>query len=98
VAELTVMGRPAILVPLPHAIDNDQLQNALRLADAGGGWCLEQKNYSPEFLADALAHLFTEPDTLSGAAAVARAQGRPRAVSDLADLVEELIGRARRSA
>jgi len=98
VAELTVMGRPAILVPLPHAIDNDQLQNALRLADAGGAWCLEQKNYSAEFLAEALARLFSEPGTLAGAAAVARRQGRPRAVTDLADLVEELIGRAARSA
>jgi UDP-N-acetylglucosamine--N-acetylmuramyl-(pentapeptide) pyrophosphoryl-undecaprenol N-acetylglucosamine transferase len=98
VAELTVLGRPAILVPLPHAIDNDQLQNALRLGDAGGGWCLEQKNYSPEFLADALARLFTEPGTLAKAASVARSQGRPRAVTDLADLVEELIGRGRRSA
>ncbi len=98
VAELTVMGRPAILVPLPHAIDNDQLQNALRLADAGGGWCLEQKNYSAEFLAEAVARLFTEPDALAGAAAAAKAQGRPRAVTDLADLVEELIGRAARSA
>ena len=36
VAELAVMGRPAILVPLPHAIDNDQLNNARRLAEAGG--------------------------------------------------------------
>jgi UDP-N-acetylglucosamine--N-acetylmuramyl-(pentapeptide) pyrophosphoryl-undecaprenol N-acetylglucosamine transferase len=98
VAELTAMGRPAILVPLPHAIDNDQLQNALRLAEAGGGWCLEQKNYSAQFLADALARLFTEPDALSRAAVVAKAQGRPRAVTDLADLIEELIGRTARSA
>ena len=36
-AELAVMGRPAILVPLPHALDNDQLQNAARLAKSGGG-------------------------------------------------------------
>src|SRR5690606_12479333 len=36
VAELTVIGRPSILVPLPHAIDNDQLQNAKQLAESGG--------------------------------------------------------------
>jgi UDP-N-acetylglucosamine--N-acetylmuramyl-(pentapeptide) pyrophosphoryl-undecaprenol N-acetylglucosamine transferase len=98
VAELAVMGRPAILVPLPHALDNDQLQNALRLADAGGGWCLEQKNYSAAFLAEEIARLLTEPNRLARAAAVARSQGRPAAVTDLADLVEDLIGRARRSA
>ena len=98
VAELTVMGRPAILVPLPHAIDNDQLQNAQRLADGGAGWCLEQKNYSPEFLSEALADLFTSPDKLAQAAAAAKALGQPQAVTQLADLVEELVGRAARSA
>jgi UDP-N-acetylglucosamine--N-acetylmuramyl-(pentapeptide) pyrophosphoryl-undecaprenol N-acetylglucosamine transferase len=98
VAELTVMGRPAILVPLPHALDNDQLQNALRLSDAGAAWCLEQKNYTPEFLAGALADLLTSPDRLQAAAAAARAQGRPDAVTRLADLVEELIGRGQQSA
>jgi UDP-N-acetylglucosamine--N-acetylmuramyl-(pentapeptide) pyrophosphoryl-undecaprenol N-acetylglucosamine transferase len=36
VAELTVMGRPSVLVPLPHAVDNDQLHNAIRLAEADG--------------------------------------------------------------
>ncbi len=98
VAELTVMGRPAILVPLPHAIDNDQLQNALRFADAGAGWCLEQKNYTPEFLSEALTNLLTSPDTLAQAAAAARVLGRPEAVTHLADLVEELVGRGARSA
>jgi UDP-N-acetylglucosamine--N-acetylmuramyl-(pentapeptide) pyrophosphoryl-undecaprenol N-acetylglucosamine transferase len=98
VAELTVMGRPAILVPLPHALDNDQLQNAHRLAEAGGGWCLEQKDASPEMLADRLAGLLSAPDKLAEAAAAARSQGRPAAVADLADLVEELIGRTPRSA
>jgi UDP-N-acetylglucosamine--N-acetylmuramyl-(pentapeptide) pyrophosphoryl-undecaprenol N-acetylglucosamine transferase len=98
VAELAVMGRPAILVPLPHALDNDQLQNALRLADAGGGWCLEQKNSSAELLSNAIARLLEHPDTLAEAAAAARSQGRPAAVTDLADLVEELIGRTPRSA
>ena len=92
------MGRPAIMVPLPHAIDNDQLQNALRLADKGAGWCLEQKNYSPEFLAGALADLLTSPDKLAEAAAVAKALGQPHAVTHLADLVVELIGRTAQSA
>jgi UDP-N-acetylglucosamine--N-acetylmuramyl-(pentapeptide) pyrophosphoryl-undecaprenol N-acetylglucosamine transferase len=98
VAELAVVGRPAILVPLPHAIDNDQLQNALRLADAGAGWCLEQRNYTAQFLAEAVTDLLTSPDKLSEAAAAAKALGRPEAVTHLADLVEELVGRSARSA
>jgi UDP-N-acetylglucosamine--N-acetylmuramyl-(pentapeptide) pyrophosphoryl-undecaprenol N-acetylglucosamine transferase len=98
VAELTVMGRPAILVPLPHALDNDQLQNSLRLSDAGAAWCLEQKNYTPQFLAEALIELFASPSKLAKAAAAARAQGRPDAVTRLADVVEELVGRGPQSA
>ncbi len=98
VAELTVLGRPAILVPLPHALDNDQLQNARQLAASGGAWCLEQKEITPQSLAATLAGLLSTPDKLSQAAAAAKAQGRPDAVIRLADLVEELIGRRPRSA
>lgn len=93
VAELTVMGRPSILVPLPHALDNDQLQNASRLAESGGCWCIEQKDLSPERLAQEIARLMADPEALQRAAAAAKSQGRPDAVVRLADLVEGLLGR-----
>jgi UDP-N-acetylglucosamine--N-acetylmuramyl-(pentapeptide) pyrophosphoryl-undecaprenol N-acetylglucosamine transferase len=98
VAELSVMGRPAILVPLPHALDNDQLQNARRLAESGGAWCMEQNGLTPAILGQEIARLFASPEILMQAATAAKAQGRPDAVSRLADLVEELIGRQRVSA
>ena len=93
VAELAAIGRPSILVPLPHALDNDQLQNATRLAESGGAWCIEQKNLSPERLGQEITRLAADPGRLSKAAAAAKAQGRPDAVKRLADLVEELIGK-----
>ena len=92
VAELTVMGRPAILVPLPHALDNDQLHNATRLAEAGGAWCIEQKELTPELLANALGRLLQSPPPAGEAAAAAKRQGRPDAVTRLADLVQQLVG------
>jgi len=98
VSELTVMGRPSILVPLPHAVDNDQLQNAGRLAESGGAWCIEQKELTPERLAGALGRLLGSPQLLAEAAAAARRQGRPDAVQRLADLVEELVGRGGKTA
>lgn len=98
VAELTVMGRPSILVPLPHAIDNDQLNNAKRLAESGGAWCIEQKDLTAERLAGALGRLLGAPDVLEQAAAAAKRQGRPDAVVRLADLVEELVGSRTKSA
>jgi UDP-N-acetylglucosamine--N-acetylmuramyl-(pentapeptide) pyrophosphoryl-undecaprenol N-acetylglucosamine transferase len=98
VAELTVMGRPAILVPLPQAIDDDQLNNATRLAELGAAWCIEQKELTPERLASAISRLLGAPDMLAQAAAAAKRQGRPDAVVRLADLVEELIGSRLKSA
>jgi len=92
IAELTVLGRPAVLVPLPHAVDNDQLRNATRLADADAGWCLEQKALTPERLSETISSLMEQPTVLSSAAAAAKRLGRPDAVVRLADLAEELIG------
>jgi UDP-N-acetylglucosamine--N-acetylmuramyl-(pentapeptide) pyrophosphoryl-undecaprenol N-acetylglucosamine transferase len=96
VAELAVIGRPAILVPLPHALDNDQLQNATRLAESGGGWCIGQGDLTAERLGTEIERLMRAPDRLVRAAAKIRALGRPDAVVRLADLVEELMGRRAR--
>lgn len=85
VAELTAIGRPSILVPLPHALDNDQLNNARRLEESGGAWCIEQRNLSPERLADELEKLLKSPDALAAAAKAAKNAGRPDAVRNLAD-------------
>ncbi|MGH1418580.1 MAG: undecaprenyldiphospho-muramoylpentapeptide beta-N-acetylglucosaminyltransferase [Hyphomicrobiaceae bacterium] len=90
IAELTVIGRPSILVPLPHALDNDQLNNARQLAESGGAWCIEQKDLSAERLADEIVALATSGDRLVAAADAARRQGRPDAVARFGDLVVKL--------
>ena len=95
VAELTVIGRPSILVPLPHSIDNDQLHNAAGLAESGGAWCIEQKDLTPRRLADDIAMLLARPGMLATAAAAAKLQGRPDAVERLADLMESLMAKAK---
>jgi len=90
VAELMAIGRPCILVPLPHALDNDQLENATRLQDGGGGWCIKQDDLTPERLAREIERLFGAPQLLANAAAKAKAMAQPYAVKKLADLAEEL--------
>jgi UDP-N-acetylglucosamine--N-acetylmuramyl-(pentapeptide) pyrophosphoryl-undecaprenol N-acetylglucosamine transferase len=92
VAELMAIGRPAILVPLPHALDNDQLENATRLEQGGGGWCIRQSELSPERLAAELERLFNAPGLLAAAAAKSKAMAETEAVTKLADLVEALAG------
>ena len=91
VAELAVIGRPSILVPLPHSLDNDQLENATNLAESGGSWCIEQRDFSPKRLAREIERLAGDPAALARAAEAAKEQGRAEAVGRLADLVEELI-------
>ena len=90
VAELMAIGRPCILVPLPHALDNDQLENATRLQDGGGGWCIRQDDLTPERLAREIERLFGSPELLAKAAAKAKAMAETNAVKKLADLAEEL--------
>lgn len=94
VAELTVIGRPGLLVPLPHALDNDQLNNARRLAESGGGWCIEQKDLTPERLSAEIVRLLKEPHVLAAAASAAKRAGRPDAVVRLADFVLALAAQS----
>lgn len=93
IAELTVIGRPSLLVPLPHALDNDQRANAAALAESGGAWSIDQNELSAERLAHELRGLMGDPGRLTAAAAAARSQGRPDAVARLADLVEAIMRR-----
>lgn len=95
IAELTVLGRPAILVPLPGALDADQKNNALVVEGAGGGWVAEQATLSPQSLGTRLTTLLTDPAALTKAAAAARSLGQPHAVEKLADLAETLSGKAK---
>jgi UDP-N-acetylglucosamine--N-acetylmuramyl-(pentapeptide) pyrophosphoryl-undecaprenol N-acetylglucosamine transferase len=96
ISELAVIGRPAIMVPLPHALDQDQKANAQVLSRAGGGWMIEQRDMSPDRLAGDLTELITHPVQLEAAAAGARTMGRPDAVERLADLVERVAAGAPR--
>lgn len=92
VAELAVAGRPAILVPLPGAIDDHQSANARALA---GAIVMRQ----PDFAADALAHAIAALDdaALVGMAARAASVGVPDAAERLADLVLTLVAQEARA-
>ena len=88
-AELTCLGRPAILVPYPHATDDHQTANARAVDEAGGGWLMPQGAFGAETLAARLTPRRAQPCTLARAAACAQAVGRPDAAARLADLVAE---------
>jgi UDP-N-acetylglucosamine--N-acetylmuramyl-(pentapeptide) pyrophosphoryl-undecaprenol N-acetylglucosamine transferase len=98
IAELAVIGRPAVLVPLPHSLESDQLKNAESFAALGGGWIREQGTFTADDLATFLTHLRYAGEDLEAHAAAARRQGRPDAAERLADLVERLARDAKATA
>jgi UDP-N-acetylglucosamine--N-acetylmuramyl-(pentapeptide) pyrophosphoryl-undecaprenol N-acetylglucosamine transferase len=88
VCEFAVAGKPAILVPLAIALDDDQGQNARLLAEAGGAEVAREHQLTVESLGGALEKLLSNPARLARMAASARAVAIPDAAERLADLVE----------
>lgn len=91
VGELKAVGRPALLVPYPHAIDDHQTANARALDEASAAWLVPQESFSPEALAGRLDSLFADPAILNTAAEKAHAAGGPDAAERLADAVLALM-------
>jgi UDP-N-acetylglucosamine--N-acetylmuramyl-(pentapeptide) pyrophosphoryl-undecaprenol N-acetylglucosamine transferase len=92
-AELTALGKPAVLVPLPSAKGGHQDQNARRLVDAGAAVLLPQDDpQSPAQLETWLSQWAQVPETLEQMSRASKKLGRPDAAKELAKLVLELAG------
>ncbi len=92
VGEIAVAGRPAILVPLGIALDDDQGQNARLLAEAGAAVIAPEASLSAQGLADLTANLLGDAERLAAMAAAARTVAIPDAAERLADLIERTAG------
>ena len=88
VSELAVIGRPAVLVPLPHALDQDQAANARQLAAAVA---VAQSAFSPQWLATSLVEAQGDMASLARRAAAAKRAGIPDAAERLAGLAQSLM-------
>jgi UDP-N-acetylglucosamine--N-acetylmuramyl-(pentapeptide) pyrophosphoryl-undecaprenol N-acetylglucosamine transferase len=93
VSEIAVIGRPALLVPYPHALDHDQAANAAALAAAGGAQVHPQSSLSPQRVAGLIDALMADPHRLAAMAASAKSAGKPDAARLLADLTEAIAAR-----
>jgi len=94
VSELAVIGRASVLVPFPHALDQDQAANAAALAASGGTIVAPQPEFTPERLASILRGALAAPEKLAAQAAAAKSVGVPDAAERLADVVLEVAGPA----
>ena len=84
-SELTAVGKPAVLVPFPHATDNHQEWNARALVDAGGALLLRESEWTPDALTGALTSLLQSPERLQTMSNAMRTAARPEAARTIVD-------------
>lgn len=97
VAELAAVGLPAILVPLPISLDDDQRKNAEAVVQAGGALMVPNADLNPQVVVDIVGELMTDQEALSRMSQAVRSLARPNAAEDFADMVEGVAaGRAGR--
>ena len=92
VAELTVMGKPALLVPYPFAADNHQELNARAMVDRGAAQMVLERNLTGADLARRIDRLMTSPDRLAAMASRSRKLGKPDAARAIVDDCYQLVG------
>lgn len=89
-AELAIVGRPSVLVPLPTSADDHQTRNAQAFADAGAAVLLRQADASAGVVAGLIEELIADEARRARMAAAASALGRPAATKEIADVLERL--------
>jgi UDP-N-acetylglucosamine--N-acetylmuramyl-(pentapeptide) pyrophosphoryl-undecaprenol N-acetylglucosamine transferase len=90
VAEIAAAGKPAIFVPFPAAADDHQNVNARALEKAGAAVVVEESHLDAAYLVDTVAALISDPARLQNMAAAARSLAHPKAVEEIAEMVERL--------
>lgn len=98
VSELAAIGRASILVPLPHALDQDQAANAALLQATGAAEVVRQEHFTPRFLSERLKRFLADPSELRARAEKARGAGVADAAERLADLAMKTAGAVQASA
>jgi UDP-N-acetylglucosamine--N-acetylmuramyl-(pentapeptide) pyrophosphoryl-undecaprenol N-acetylglucosamine transferase len=97
IAELTALGKPAILIPYPFATNDHQRGNAEELVRVGGARLILNRDLTGHRFACELQELLDDPSALAEMGRAAQGLGRPQATSHLADLVCQLAGDGRRT-
>jgi UDP-N-acetylglucosamine--N-acetylmuramyl-(pentapeptide) pyrophosphoryl-undecaprenol N-acetylglucosamine transferase len=91
IAELSAIGRPAILVPYKYAVDDHQFLNAKAYEETGSGWLIKEDNFTSLVLEQKLTSLFTDQARLKAAQLASRKFGKREASSKIAKIIDKLI-------
>jgi len=91
-AEITVLGKAAILIPFPFAVDDHQTKNAIELVRAGAAMMIEEKKLAGEEMAETIKLLYHHRDVLRDMEIKSAALGNIRAAAGIVDNCLTLIG------
>jgi UDP-N-acetylglucosamine--N-acetylmuramyl-(pentapeptide) pyrophosphoryl-undecaprenol N-acetylglucosamine transferase len=91
IAELSVLGLPAVLIPYPHATADHQRGNAESLASAGAAVLLDDADLDPATLTEAVAPIVTDVERAGRMSLAMRSWARPNAAEALARLVLQVL-------
>ena len=85
IAEITVMGKAAILIPFPFAVDDHQKKNAEALAGAGAALLIEEKELEGKELAETIERFYHHRELLRDMEAKSASLGNSKAAADIVD-------------
>lgn len=92
-AELAIIGRPAILIPFPAAKDDHQWFNAQGIEKAKAGWCVRQHQFTVDYVVHQLESMIENPNTLSETAINMKMLGHPQATEHMVNLIETQLNK-----
>jgi len=90
VADISVIGRPSILIPYAAAAADHQTANARGLMRAGGAVVISEHDLTQQVMADHIATILSDPSAASAMASAALSQGKPDATDHLVAMVEQI--------
>jgi len=91
--EISALGKPSILIPLPSAAQNHQLKNAYSFAEGGRSIVIEETNLTPHFFLERLRFLFSNPKEMENMRKKAREFSTPRAARVIAGYILEYLSK-----
>lgn len=97
VADMSVIGRPSVLVPLAAAIRDEQTANGRGLVEAGAAVMLTEQEATPETLTEQIETILSMPEVALQMSNAALSVGKPEAAEALAALVESLVDQGRKT-
>ncbi|MEQ9241331.1 undecaprenyldiphospho-muramoylpentapeptide beta-N-acetylglucosaminyltransferase [Roseovarius indicus] len=97
VADISIVGRPSILIPYPYAAGDHQSANAKGLSEAGAAVVIPESKLGVEVLAEQVESILTNPQGALLMANAALSVGKPDAPEELADMVVALAEKGQKT-